>query len=266
MNLALLCLASVCSIAAGFALQAAPAVSARRGCSAVTAVTASLPWALFVAYYLHIDALEGARYYEWRSWSWTDALAGLVGVPVGALCAGPEVVRRGAAALVITSALLVVAFAKPVLIRMPGAWIKDTWRDDVCLQSTAATCGPCAAATVLRSVGDHGVTERALADEAWSTTSGTLNWLLVRALRDRGYQARFTDPATLDDVTPPAIIGVRLGDVGHFLAYLGRADGGAGAYVIGEPLKGRRVMSADEFARAYAFDRFAIEIMTQTAR
>jgi ABC-type bacteriocin/lantibiotic exporter with double-glycine peptidase domain len=148
-------------------------------------------------------------------------------------------------------------------VRLPQAHVKDRWQDDVCLQSTPSTCGPCAAATVLRALGDD-VTESELAEAARATTSGTLNWLLVRALRARGHTARFRDAATIDEVAPPAIIGVWIGGhggIGHFLAYLGKDA--AGAYVIGEPLKGRRVLSAGDMARAYRFDAFAIEVVRQ---
>jgi len=224
----------------------------------IAAALCVLPWIAFVAYYTHV--FDTANYYEWRSARATDFLAALIGVSAGVV-AGRALPSSRVQALLAASAaalvLLAVAFAKPALTRMPKSWIKDTWRDGVCIQSTPATCGPCAAATVLRHFGVD-VNESVLADEAQATTSGTLNWLLVRAIRERGFDAEFRDVASIDDVKPPAIIGVKIGSVGHFLAYLERQSDGR--FVIGEPLKGRRVIDAAELARVYAFDHFALEI------
>jgi hypothetical protein len=126
----------------------------------------------------------------------------------------------------------------------------------------------------LRALGVD-VGERALAAEADTTTSGTLNWLLARAIRARGVDVRFTEPASIDDVRAPAIVGVGVGTLGHFVAYLGTqppastadargdlviGDLVIGDLVIGEPLKGRVVMTRAAFDARYRFDRFALEL------
>ena len=56
----------------------------------------------------------------------------------------------------------------------------------------------------------------------------------------------------------PAIVGVRLGAVGHFVAYLGRDDDGS--FRIGEPLKGKLVLTPAQFEERYVFDAFAMEL------
>ena len=227
------------------------------------AVVAAVPWALFVAYYFHV--VDDIAYLEWRSHPFTDLLAGLIGIPVGvvrSVSGGParRTQRLGAAgtvaALLVVGGLWVVAFAKPLLLPIPASLIEERQKDGVCLQSTSSTCGPCAASTVLLELGDH-VGEGALAREASSTKTGTLNWLLVRALRERGYGARFIAPDRVTDVKAPAIVGVSLGSTGHFIAWFG-AEGDD--VEIGEPLQGRQRMSLTEFERRYTFDHFAIEV------
>jgi hypothetical protein len=226
----------------------------------------ALPWALFMAYYAHV--VDNAAYYEWRSWPATDLLAGLVGVAVGVgrtyadsdqHSTGMRRTIHGIGVVVVVG-LVIAAFAKPVLQPIPPSWIDVRERDGVCLQTTPSTCGACAASTVLRQLGVT-ATERELAAEASSTKSGTLNWLLIRALRRRGFEAELLAPSTLDAVVPPAIVGVRVGKgAGHFIALL-EQDGDD--VVIGEPLQGRLRLSRAAFAKRYAFDHFAIEVRAQ---
>lgn len=255
------------ALAAMFAGVAAARGAARAGPRVVVVVVAGLlavPWCLFAAYYLHV--VDIVAYFEWRSHAATDLLAGLVGFPVGVVSWWAGGARRGALALgiVAVAGLWLVAFAKPLLRPLPPTAIHERVKDGVCLQSTPSTCGPCAAATVLQQLG-HVVGEAALAQEASSTTSGTLSWLLVRALRDRGFDARFTAPASVTDITPPAIIGVHVASIGHFVALLG-IEGDT--VVIGEPLTGLRRLPLAAFSpsgasgvrRSYVFDHFAIEV------
>ncbi len=230
----------------------------------------SIPAALFVAYYAHI--VDYVWYSEWRSWPATDYTASMCGYTAGVLAAGIQdlnarydpdrydLKRAGRAAVLAALAtmfILVVAFARPLLqpLSLPPA--APRWSGDVCLQTTDATCGACAAATVLRHLG-HEASEQDLAREADTDAGGTLNWLLVRALRRRGLGASVRAPATLDEVRAPAIIGVVLPNgVGHFLAYLGHTDG---THQVGEPLSGQLALSDDEFAERYRFAEFAMEI------
>lgn len=223
----------------------------------------ALPWALFMAYYAHV--VDHVAYYEWRSWPATDLLAGLVGALVGVGCAFAQRdahstgMRRTIDGLgvVVVVGLVIAAFAKPVLQPIPPSFIDVRERDGVCLQTTPSTCGACAASTVLRHLGVT-ATERELAAEASSTKSGTLNWLLVRALRARGFQVELLAPSSLEDVVPPAIVGVNVGKgAGHFIALLEK-DGDD--VVIGEPLAGRLRLSKAAFAQRYDFDHFAIEV------
>ena len=151
---------------------------------------------------------------------------------------------------------MVLAFAKPVVGLMDPDGLNDRWVEGVCIQTSEASCGACATATVLNALGED-VTEREMAAAAHTSVTGTLNWYLAREVRDRGYRARFAAPANPWEVTPPAILGVRTGGVGHFVVLLSVEEGGV---VIGEPLSGREEMSWAEFGRRYRFERFALEI------
>ena len=244
------------SLAAGMLIgksRIPPWVAGVIGCAA------AIPWLLFIAYYLHIA--DYTAYFEWRALPSTDLLAGLIALPVGLVAARylrAIAWRVVASASVLAGLLIVAAFAKPLLSPIPASSISERSTQGVCLQSTPATCGPCAAATVLGHLG-HRAGEAELADEAATTRTGTLNWLLARALRHRGFEARFSAPDSLDAVAAPAVVGVTLrhSGIGHFIAYLGTTGG---KYIVGEPMKGRLELSRNEFERAYVFERFALEV------
>ncbi len=127
------------------------------------------------------------------------------------------------------------------------------------MQTSSITCGPCAAASILFDYGET-VTEKRLAQQAFTSRSGTLNWYLARAIRSYGYRVTFAAPSTLADVQAPAIIGVKLGHVGHFLVFFGK-NKNTGKWIIGEPLNiGKTELSDSEFHQRYTFDRFAMTV------
>lgn len=218
----------------------------------VLVVCAGLPCLLFIAYYAHV--VDTLIYFEWRARPVTDALPSLVGLTVGWFSS--RATGRGVLASAVATLVLVgLAHAKPHLIPLTQP-LQDAWQANVCLQSTEATCGPCSAATVLRSLGVT-ANEAGLAAQAHTSATGTLNWLLVRALRARGLTANFRQPRRIEDVAAPAIVGVRVGQVGHFISYMGRDAKG---YLLGDPLVGPETLSPAQFARRYQFDQFAIEV------
>jgi hypothetical protein len=226
-------------------------------------VLCALPWCLGMAYYAHL--FDRPWYYEWRSWRVTDLLMSLFALPLAFAFARKDghTRRRGPLKRFLLGPLLAVAcvlavFAKPLLIPLRLDPLATNWRDDVCLQSTQASCGPCATATILRTLGVQ-VEEAQLAGEAQTAMTGTLNWLLLRALRDRGLQATLLEPRAPSEVAPPAVLGVTLGEggAGHFVAYL--ANTGQG-FVVGDPLEGRLVLDEEQFNEKYRFGNFALKI------
>jgi hypothetical protein len=223
----------------------------------------ALPWFLGMAYYAHL--FDQPWYYEWRAWRGTDFMMALFAIPLSLVF--PPWKGQGRPRKALLQALLefllavmvvMAVFAKPLLFPLPIDPQAARWHDGVCIQSTRASCGPCAVATVLRTLGLN-LEEAQLANEAQTSQTGTLNWLLLRALRARGLTAVIAKSDDLAEVEAPAVVGVTLANsgAGHFVAYLGRTNG---KLVIGDPLEGRLVLDQGEFQRRYTFGRFALRI------
>ena len=106
------------------------------------------------------------------------------------------------------------------------------------------------------------VTEAEIADDAYSYAGGTEAWYLARAIRSRGFKARFVFKAGF---TPeeglPAIVGVRLGSIGHFIAIIEEKDG---IFVVGDPMRGREEVSREELEERYEFTDFQMHITTDS--
>ena len=99
------------------------------------------------------------------------------------------------------------------------------------------------------------MSERTLAQEAFTTSGGTENWYLARALRRRGFPVEYVimdRPVTR--LPYPSVAGVRLpGGAGHFIAVLEETGD---AYVIGEPMRGKLTVPKSRLAGAYDFTGF----------
>ena len=112
-------------------------------------------------------------------------------------------------------------------------------------------------ATIMKSFGVE-VTEPELAVEAHSYRGGTEAWYLARAARRRGFDARFDFTIGLGpEENFPAVAGVRLGSIGHFIPILER-DGDE--FVIGDPLEGRERISKQQLLSRYRFTGFFMTI------
>lgn len=220
-----------------------------------------LPGLSFILYYLHLIR-EPSWYVEFRSIPYVEMLSAFWGLLAGCLeirrpligvwryLAGNRMMLR------ISLMLMFVPFAKPVFLPLLNARFNDAWRDGVCLQSTAATCGPCSLATVYRSLGID-AKERDIARGSFSGMTGTENWYLLRYARSHGLDARIVYKEDLEGLTPPAIIGVKLdGGAGHFITYLG-VEGRR--RVIGDPLSGRFLLTDEFFRATYRFTGMAME-------
>ena len=125
------------------------------------------------------------------------------------------------------------------------------------MQSTSSTCGAASSASVLRHFGIV-VTEARLAAEAHSYSGGTEAWYLARVLRSRGLLVRFESGSGIPpDQCLPAVVGVRLGSVGHFIAIIGREGD---RFIVGDPLRGRELLSRDALLERYEFTGFRMVI------
>lgn len=227
----------------------------------------AMPAILYAGYYLHfVD--EPILLYRLRALPGSELLAGLIGLPFGWIGMmlshhHRRTVRLSVVGLAIAPMLVLLPYAKEILNPLDRTIMKDHWSENICLQSTASTCGPSAAATVLRSLGQE-ANEAELAIAAHTSASGTEIWYLARALRARGLTVSFVatepNPSTLPY---PAIAGTRIGNetgTGHFIAVLDREGD---RYVIGDPMIGRQVLSPAEITHGRFFTGFFLLIGNQ---
>jgi len=145
-------------------------------------------------------------------------------------------------------------YLKPWFRPLRPGTLREEWKGEACLQSTPSTCGPAAAATIVRHLGGR-LFERELAREAFTCSSGTENWYLARTLHRHGFQTDFllSDPSK---VPLPAIAGVRLrslGNSGHFIALLAR-DGDK--LVLADPMEGLSTNTLADLEGPYKFTGF----------
>ena len=227
----------------------------RRILFSLLATIVAIPGASFAAYYAHVFP-EPSWYYQFRSIRGTEFLIILLGV------AGGLVATLLPRVLLIFPLLVVAAFSivpqiKPFIGPISAGDLQYKWDDEVCIQSTPSTCGAASTATILKELGVE-VTEAGIAKEAHTYTGGTEAWYLARAAHSRGLKVDFDFYSGFppeDEL--PAVVGVMLGSIGHFIPILGQ-DGDR--FIVGDPLRGRELMSRSELLRRYEFTGFRMRI------
>jgi predicted double-glycine peptidase len=220
-----------------------------------------VPGFLLPLYYLHMfdDALW---FYEFRSFPFMELTAMGAGLFAGALAEltkGSKLISR--TFLIVILVLGIVApHMKPILAPVASHRFSDRWTDDVCMQSTPSSCGAASAATIFRNLGES-LSEQDVAKECFTYLGGTENWYIARAFRRRGYTVTYrTERGLPDDLRTPAIAGVRIGGVGHFIAIL---ENSSDTFVTGDPLVGREVVNKNEINKKFDFTGFFMEIGRQ---
>ncbi len=229
------------------------ASGARRGGGA--AGVCCLPGLMFLAYYLHLFG-EPIWYIRWRSIPYTEVLSALCAPLGGFLSARLPCLFPAAKGLcrlpvaMLTALLVFVPFAKPVLLPVAAvAHWSEQWHDGVCLQTAYSTCGPASLATIFYRFGmQEGHGERTIARACCSSASGTEIWYLLRYLRQQGLPYTCRHETNLHHIVFPALVGTRLGNVGHFVVLLNDEDG---RVTIGDPMVGRTTFYEDEFSRRF---------------
>jgi len=227
----------------------------------LVAIFMAVPWLLITAYYTHL--FDVPAYFQWRSAPSTDWLATGVGFATGLLVGVRARATRStgahiAAVPILACIAVAVAFAKPWL-QPQVSELNDAWDQGVCIQTSVSSCGACATATLLSHF-DIAATEAGVAGVADTRLGGTPNWRLARVLRDEGLEATFRTPDGLEDISPPALVGVRLGSpqgAAHFIVLLDRVGD---EWIVGEPLEGRLALTTQQFQARYHFDHFALEV------
>jgi hypothetical protein len=228
---------------------------------AFLAIVAAIPAASFAVYYAHVIP-EWNWYYQFRSIAGTEFLMVFIGV------AGGMVATLMPRFLLVIPLLGVALFSvapiiKPFIGPIPNGSFRDEWNGEVCLQSTPSTCGAASTATILKQLGAD-VTESELAAEAHSYARGTEAWYLARAARSRGFDVNFKfNPGFSPEDGLPAVVGVRLESIGHFIAILGQEGD---KFIIGDPLRGRKLLSREELELRYDFTAFHMRIKREGAQ
>jgi len=215
----------------------------------------AIPSFLFAFYYAHVLP-EREWFYELRSIKGSEFLLLFLGAALGA---GASLLHRWLYGFPLFALLAVgsVPYLKPILAPLPETAFEDRWKDNTCLQSTSSSCGPASVCTILRHLG-HSATEREVACAAYTGATGTEAWYLARHVRDKGFKARFHFYDTFDpQVELPAVVGVRLGGVGHFIAVL-KMEGEE--VVFADPLVREERLPLDDFLKRYQFTGFHLWI------
>ena len=225
----------------------------------ILAVLAALPAASFALYYTHLLP-ETSTYYQFRSVAGTELLLVFLGAAGGLVA---TFLPRNLLFLPLlgVAAFSVAPFLKPFLGPIPAGALQDSWKEGICLQSTPSTCGAASVATILRFLGGD-ATEPEIAAAAHSYAGGTEAWYLARAVRSRGFEAEFDlDSEFSPEGDLPAVVGVRLGSIGHFVPVLAqRGD----RFLVGDPMIGKEWLSHDQLKQRYDFTGFHLRIRPGT--
>lgn len=215
----------------------------------------SIPSLLVAAYYLKVLP-ERAWFYTLRASAGSELLIVFAGCAAGAAA---TFLPRLLMALPLSGLIAVgaIPYLKPLIMPLADSDFQETWKDGACLQSTSSTCGPASVSTILRRLGGD-ASEKEAARAAHTYQNGTEAWYLARYVRSKGFKAEFVFKEGFSpEVGLPAVIGVKLGDIGHFIPVLA-ANGKE--VVIADPLQGEERIPMDEFLRRYGFTGFHMVI------
>jgi len=234
---------------------------------AFISLLAAIPAVFFAAYYTKLFG-EAEWFYTFRSLPFTELSAAGIGLFAGWLQHQREKSQRFkkmvSAFFVPSMTVLCVAapYIKQIFLRPDWSKFEDRWSDGVCLQSSESSCGPAAAATLLRHYGKS-VPERELARESFTTRRGTENWYLLRAIRKHGIPAGYVVVSPgVENILFPSIAGVRLRHAegaGHFIALLAKSGEN---FIVGDPLNGREELTRGELQERYTFTGFYLRPYT----
>ncbi len=239
----------------GYRLGMHPLSSGIKGLVFITANLCAVPGILLAIYYLHLFD-DAVWFYQIRSWPLSELSASGTGLLAGLIQAWT--IKKGLRLRTLMPGLLLaglfVPYMKPVVAPLDLANLTAECRDGVCLQTTPSTCGPASVASILRMY-DVEESERTLAIEAYTSSGGTENWYLARALRQRGFSVRFVVvDKPVAELPFPSVAGVLLpGGFGHFISILGET---ATTYVVGDPMYGRVTVTKSRLSDSYDFTGF----------
>lgn len=215
----------------------------------------ALPSVLYATYYLHLLP-EREWFYELRSWWGSEFLVIFLGAAAGAVA---SLLPRAMLVLPLFGFLTMamVPYLKPLIGPLADEEFREKCEGDACMQSTLSTCGPASVSTILHHLGVL-VSEREVARAAYTYTGGTEAWYLARYVRSQGLHARFAFKKTFAPSEGlPAVVGVMVGDCGHFIAVLEVKDD---KVTFVDPMFGPDRLSLSEFKDRFTFTGFHLVI------
>ncbi len=153
------------------------------------------------------------------------------------------------------TAVGIIPYIKPLLAPLDRTQLQDLWDGPVCLQSTSSSCGPASTASLLRHLGLPS-SEEVITEQCYTYARGTEAWYLMRYLQSLGLSTSLDLEHELNpDSAFPAIIGVRLGSMGHFISILDYKDG---QYQVAEPVCGLLSLTPEQFDLRYQTTGFCL--------
>lgn len=219
------------------------------------AILASMSLVILLPY-LSTRFGENPAYANFRAQPYTELVICLVAPFAGWLSTIRHADKRSVLwfCLVCMLGYVSLPFIKPVI--RPPEQITEKWKNDIAMQTTPSTCGPASLTTILTRYGDT-VSERKIAEGAYTSGSGTENWYLARYAASKGHGFQFLHEPDLSQVPRPSIIGVKIGHYGHFVTLL---DRNMQAYLIGDSLSGPHWLTPEQFAEKYRYTGFVLHI------
>ncbi|WP_367872293.1 cysteine peptidase family C39 domain-containing protein [Luteolibacter sp. Populi] len=222
----------------------------------IAALLLCLPGLWFALYYLHWLP-EPPLLYQLRALPFSEGFLAAFGIAAGLWRSLlPKLLKPFPTAAGVF--LLTIPFLKPVVRPLDKSQLTERWQGDACIQSSAVTCGPASAASILRYLGDPEATEAELARNSWTSQSGTEAWHLARAVKQHGFKVRFLAPDGLPDAKDlPGILGTGLEGAGHFIAVLEMTPD---EIVYVDPLRGKERMTIQRFLEWRNIEPFFMSI------
>lgn len=224
----------------------------------VVSIILFIPAFLYIFYYLHwMD--DAVWYYQFRALPGTELLAAGAGVlsgVIGSVCKKYKLLSNSFILCLLILGIF-IPYCKSALFPVDYSSLENKWRNGFCLQSSNSTCGPASAATILGCYGIP-VTEAELAKECYSYIGGTEIWYIARALEKRGFRCRFAidKKDEIHDFPYPCIAGINIG-AGHFITIIDKEQD---AYIIGDPLVGRKSIKTEDVFRRINFTGFFLVV------
>lgn len=225
--------------------------------SSIIVFVINIPAFLIIIYYLHF--IEPPIWYiEFRKIDKIEMLVSTLGIGfgfIGCINKLKLISIKNTIFVILLILMTMIPFSKGIIF--PVGDIHYKWIDNICIQTTPATCGPCSIATILRYYNIF-ATEREIAKECFTSGSGTENWYMIRYLEKKSLNIKFGYVKSIREVPIPSIIGVKLATSGHYITVLGKQNR---KYIIGDSLQGKLYLSEEEFNKRYLFKNFYINIL-----